>query len=77
MRITIDIPDQIYRELKVRATAEGTTIQEVVLESLGQRLRESEPQETPPRLQLPLIRSKHPGSLKLGEECVYEFIPFP
>jgi hypothetical protein len=34
-----------------------------------------EKQETRPRF--PVIRSKHPGSLKLGEEGVYEYIPFP
>jgi hypothetical protein len=25
----------------------------------------------------PAIRSKHPASLKLGEEGVFEYIPFP
>jgi hypothetical protein len=29
------------------------------------------------RPRFPVIRSKNPGSLKLGEEGVYEYIPFP
>ena len=77
MRTTVDIPDPMYRELKIRAATEGTTMRKIILEGLDQRLRESEPRETLQRLRLPLIRSKRPGSLKLGEEGVYEYIPFP
>jgi len=29
------------------------------------------------RPRFPVIRSKRPGSLKLGEDGVYEYIPFP
>ena len=29
------------------------------------------------RQRFPVIRSHKPGSLKLGEEGVYEYIPFP
>src|ERR1700722_4131838 len=31
----------------------------------------------PRKLKLPLIQSNRPGSLRLGEEGVYEYIPFP
>ena len=34
MRTTIDIPEQIYRELKLRAATEGTTMRKIILESL-------------------------------------------
>jgi len=29
------------------------------------------------RFELPMIRSKRPGTLRLGEEGVYEYIDFP
>lgn len=78
MRTTVDFPDPIYRELKVRAASEGTTIREMILEGVALRLRSSgavPSQETHPRF--PVITSRKPGSLKLGQEGVYEFIPFP
>lgn len=78
MRTTVDLPDPIYRELKVRAASEGTTIREMILEGVALRLRASGeasfPQDRP---RFPVIASRKPGSLKLGEEGVYEYIPFP
>ncbi len=78
MRTTVELPDPIYREMKLRAASEGTTIREIILEGVAMRLRpggDTKKQKGRPRF--PLIRSKHPGSLKLGEEGVYEYIPFP
>jgi hypothetical protein len=78
MRTTVDIPDPIYRELKVCAASQGTTIKEIILEGVAVRLRTGcapVTQERQPKF--PVIRSKNPGSLKLGEEGVYEYIPFP
>ena len=78
MRTTVDIPDPIYRELKIRAATEGKTVKELILEGVAARLRRSKPKEKlEGRPRLPVIRSKNPGSLKLGEEGVYEYIPFP
>ena len=78
MRTTVDIPDPVYRELKVCAASEGTSVKEIILDCVAVRFRNrraSATQESQPRF--PVIRSKHPGSLKLGEEGVYEYIPFP
>ncbi len=78
MRTTIDIPDPIYRELKVCAATEGSTIKEIILEGLEVRLRSRKPAtKQEGRARFPAIRSRNPGSLKLGEEGVYEYIPFP
>ena len=78
MRTSIEFPDSVYRQLKLRAATEGTTIREIVLEGVAIRLRnrgESPKERHGPRF--PVIRSKNPGSLQLGEEGVYEYIPFP
>ena len=78
MRTTVDIPDTIYREIKIRAASEGTTIKEIILESVAVRLRTGRgPAKREGRAKFPVIRSKKPGSLQLGEEGVYEYIPFP
>ena len=76
MRTSLDIPDPVYRAMKVRAAVEGITIRELVLEAVAQRLGNAgAPASDAPRF--PVIRSKRPGALKLGEEGVYEYIPFP
>lgn len=78
MRTTVDIPDPVYRKLKVYAATEGTTIREIILEGVQERLRSREPKSTVEgRPRFPVIRSRNPGSLSLGEEGVYEYIPFP
>jgi hypothetical protein len=78
MRTTVDIPDEVYRRLRIKAATEGTTIRQIILEGAEIRLRNGGTearQEGLPRF--PVIRSKNPGSLRLGEEGVYEYIPFP
>ena len=78
MRTSLDIPDPIYREMKVQAASEGTTLREIVLEGVEMRLRnQGKAAKRRKRLQFPVLRSNNPGSLKLGKECVYEYIPFP
>jgi hypothetical protein len=78
MRTTVDIPDLIYRELRIHAATEGTTIREIILESVQEKLRNRKTKMKPEgRARFPVIRSKNPGSLSLGEEGVYEYIPFP
>lgn len=78
MRTTIDIPDPVYREIKIHAASEGTTIREIIIEGVAMRLRNRAVSAKPPRhFRIPTIRSKKPGSLKLGEEGVYAYIPFP
>jgi hypothetical protein len=78
MRTTVELPDPVYREMKIRAANEGTTIREIILEGVTMRLRsESATSTRGDRPRFPVIRSRNPGSLKLGEEGVYEYIPFP
>jgi hypothetical protein len=78
MRTTVDIPDLLYRQMKVCAATEGTTIKAIILEGVSVRLRGGKTAVQQENLRrFPAIQSKNPGSLKLGEEGVYEYIPFP
>jgi hypothetical protein len=53
----------------------------IILEGVVGRLRKQEPKTGEATRwtwrRLPVLESKAPGSLKLGEEGVYEYIPFP
>jgi plasmid stability protein len=78
MRTTVDIPDPVYRELKIRAATDGVSIKEIILESLTRKLQSPAGKTVSKgRARLPVIRSNNPGSLRLGDEGVYEYIPFP
>ena len=77
MRTTIDIPDEMYRELKSRAALEGATVKQLILRSVARDQEQARPARPRRRLTFPLVQSKEPKSLKLGKEGVYEYIPFP
>ena len=77
MRTTVDIPDTMYRELKTRAAVEGRTVKELILRGVRVTLSSREGERPRRRGTAPVLRSKNPGSLKLGKEGVYEYIPFP
>jgi hypothetical protein len=75
MRTTIDIPNETYRELKIKAAREGTPVRLIVLRGIERELEGAE--EKPVRkLQLPLIRSSRPGSLALTNEQTDELTAF-
>ena len=69
MRTTIDIPDEKYRVLKVLAAERGTTVRELVLEGLEivKQEKRISPQK---RFEIPVIRSKRPGTLHLTNEQI-------
>ena len=76
MRTTIDIPDPIYRRLKARASADGRSVKALILEAAERVLSESAP--APGRVvQLPLVKAKRPGSLRLDNAAIYDVISFP
>jgi hypothetical protein len=76
MRTTIDIPDGIYRDLKIKAAQEATPVRQIVLRGIERELRGAE--ERPVRkLQLPLIRSTRKDKLVIDNEKIYEIIDFP
>ena len=80
MRVTIDIPDELHTKLKTLAKREGATMRAIVLRAIITELRREITPMSPERkggFEIPLIHSKKPGTLKLGEEGVYEYIDFP
>lgn len=75
MRTTVDIPDETYRELKIMAARRGRPVREIVLRGIQQEL-EGGRERTVRKLQLPLIRSSRPGTLKLTNEQIDELTAF-
>jgi hypothetical protein len=75
MRTTIDIPDETYRDLKVKAAQEGTPVRQIVLRGI-QRELEGAGEKSVRKLHLPLIRSSRPGTLHLTNEQIDELTAF-
>lgn len=74
MRTTIDIPDETYRAIKILAAERGTTVRELVLEGMElARLHRSTPAK---KFEVPVIRSKRPGTLDLTNEQIDELTAF-
>jgi hypothetical protein len=75
VRTTVDIPAPLYRKLKHKAAAGGTSIRELVLAGVQSVvLRGRRPR--PKRVRFPLIVSQGP-KVDLTSEQVYERVEFP
>lgn len=76
MRATIDIPDETYRRLKMKAVREGRTVRQLVLGAID---REIDPATAKPvkRLTQPILKSYSPGSIHIDNEQIYDIIGFP
>lgn len=76
MRTTVDIPDPVYRRLKARAATEGHSAKTLILRGVEQVLKVKRPTEGR-RVTLPIVRSKHPGTLRIDNAKIYEITSFP
>ena len=64
MRTTVDLPDPLYRQVKSVAALRGSTLKEFIQDALQQAVTAG-PRVGRRKVKLPLIRSKHPGTLRL------------
>lgn len=71
MRATIDIPDETYRELKLKAVREGKTFREIALRAMRRELQEPIPKPVK-KFVVPVIHSDRPGTLDLTNEQIDE-----
>ena len=75
MRTTVDIPDPTYRELKSKAAKQGCSVKALILRSVQRELKPKAQRKG--RIELPIVKSKQPGTLRLTNEMIYEVVPFP
>ncbi|HEY1897877.1 MAG TPA: CopG family transcriptional regulator [Terracidiphilus sp.] len=74
MRTTIDIPDETYRDLKIKAAREGTPVRQIVLRGIERELRPHEEQPRRKKFQIPVIPSARPGTLDLTNEQIDDIL---
>ncbi|HWG22020.1 MAG TPA: hypothetical protein VG225_15925 [Terracidiphilus sp.] len=67
MRATIELPESVYRQSERLARKRGFTVEQFIVRVLERELaHEPTASTSPKRVSLPLITSKHPGSLDLA-----------
>ena len=76
MRITVDIPDALYRELMAKAAREKRSVKELILQSVESALRLPQTKKGR-RVALPIIRSNRPDPLRIDNDKIFQIIPFP
>jgi len=64
MRTTIDLPDAVFRELKVVAARRGTSLKDVVRKAVEEEIAKAE-RTAGRRQKFPLLASREPGTLDL------------
>jgi hypothetical protein len=72
MKATIEIDDELYRQVKVAAAIQGRKVKDLVAEGLRTVLRSPHAGPRTRRTQLPIVKSKKPGTLRLGNEAIAE-----
>jgi hypothetical protein len=63
MRTTVDLPDPLFRQVKSVAALKGSTLKEFIQEALERAVTGD--RGVRHKVRLPLIHSKHPGTLRL------------
>lgn len=74
MRTTIDIPDEMYRALKIQAAHEGVAVRQIVLRGIERELEPEVPRPRSQKFQIPVIRSSRPGTLNLTNEQIDDIL---
>jgi hypothetical protein len=73
MRTTVDLPDPLFRQVKSVAALRGTTLKEFIQDALQQAVT-SHRGVRRHKVRLPLIRSKHPGTLRLTNADIENYL---
>jgi hypothetical protein len=75
MRTTIDLPEQIFREVKALAAMKGISLKEVFQTAIEHELAGIHKTEVVrDRVHLPLIQSKNPGTLNLTNADIEDLL---
>ena len=65
MRTTVDIPDDLYRQVKAEAALRGARVRDLMEEGLRRVLATPSQGHESRRVSFPLIHSKQPGSMSV------------
>jgi len=70
MRTTVDIPDEMYRRLKIKAAEDGETVRALILRGVEQTLAEKPVEKR--KVDFPIIRGDGKRKINLTREQIDE-----
>ena len=74
VKTTLDIPDETYRALKIKAANEGVSVRHIVLRGIQSELEPAAPRSARKQFQVPVIPSSRPGALHLTNEQIDDIL---
>ena len=75
MRTTVDIPNEIFRELKSLAALKGMSLKEILQTAIEHELANAK--KTPlvrDKVKFPILKSKEPGTLHLTNADIEDLL---
>jgi hypothetical protein len=74
VRTTVDLPDELFRELKAVAMRRGTSLKEVLRLAVERELGMAQAPAEPYRVRFPVLNSKEPGKLDLTNAKIEDLL---
>ena len=77
MRTTIDLPDDLYKDVRMLAVERNSSLRQMVLDGLGLLLKQQTGKLPQKHFEPPQIRSTRTDKLVIDNETIYDLIDFP
>jgi hypothetical protein len=77
MRTTIDLPDDLYKSVRMLAVEKNSSLRQMVVNGLDLLLKQQTTDHPQKRFEPPLIRSTRTDKLVIDNETIYDLIDFP
>jgi metal-responsive CopG/Arc/MetJ family transcriptional regulator len=74
VRTTVDLPDELFRELKALAVQRGTSLRELLRTAVEHELARAQWPTKPYRVRFPVLNSKEPGKLDLTNTDIEDLL---
>jgi hypothetical protein len=74
MRTTIDLPDDLFTKVKVTASVKGMSMKTFITKAVEHEIEAQTVHLDSRKVELPLVPSKHPGSLSITSEEIAKLL---
>lgn len=74
MRTTVELPAELFRAAKARAAARGETLRQFLARAVAHELGNVSAPAKGTRVELPVVGSKHPGSVEITNDRIEEVL---
>lgn len=76
MRTTVDIPDNLFKRIKVTASLNGITLKQFITKAIEHEVEAQSLAFEHKKVSLPLVPSKHPGSIALSSDKIAKLLEY-